>query len=94
MGVTDVIVTVFYNVLNGLFLTDNNYYVIMADLIAKVADVIVIVIVFFKKYIRPQHAFYDMNFIHQSPNCNSGVHIQAHAYLEMEEFHCKKFSKR
>ena len=40
MGVTDVIVTVFYNVLNGLFLTDNNYYVIMADLIANVADVI------------------------------------------------------
>ena len=33
MGVTDVIVTVFYNVLNGLFLTDNNYYVIMADLL-------------------------------------------------------------
>ena len=31
---------VFYNVLNGLFLTDNNYYVIMADLIANVADVI------------------------------------------------------
>ena len=29
MGVTDVIVTVFYNVLNGLFLTDNNYYIVM-----------------------------------------------------------------
>ena len=40
MGVTDVIVTMFYNILNGLFLTDNNYYVIMADLIANVADVI------------------------------------------------------
>ena len=40
MGVTDVIVTVFYNVLNGLFLTDNNYYIVMADLIANVADVI------------------------------------------------------
>ena len=40
MGVTDVIVTVFYNVLNGLFLTDNNYYVVMADLIANVAGVI------------------------------------------------------
>ena len=31
MGVTDVIVTVFYNVLNGLFLTDNNYYIVMAE---------------------------------------------------------------
>ena len=40
MGVTDVIVTVFYNVLNGLFLTDNNYYIVVADLIANVADVI------------------------------------------------------
>ena len=28
MGVTDVIVTVFYNVLNDLFLTDNNYYIV------------------------------------------------------------------
>ena len=40
MGVTDVIVTVFYNVLNSLFLTDNNYYVTKADLVANVADVI------------------------------------------------------
>ena len=40
MGVTDVIVTVFYNVLNGLFLTDNNYYIVVADLIANVVDVI------------------------------------------------------
>ena len=40
MGVTSVIVTMFYDVFEVSFLTENNYCVVMADLIANVADVI------------------------------------------------------
>ena len=40
MGVTSVIVTMFYDVFEVCFLTENNYCVVMADLIANVADVI------------------------------------------------------
>ena len=40
MGVTDVIVTIFDDVFEVCFLTENNYCFFMADLIASVADVI------------------------------------------------------